>query len=207
MEGEGPGKGQSAVPEKAPPAAKSPNRRNLLRWGVVGLAVVVGLIAWLATRDSGGGSSEPAPSEAGAPRIVTVADLREAAATLGQPIYWAGPLPGKEMELMELAGGTGGVQVAYLPEGAEAGEGSAKKALTIGSYPLPDPNAALDGFAKQPEAVVFKGSGGRKVVVSKKVPTSAYFVSPDNSVQVEVYDPSSKRAIDLALSGKVQPAG
>lgn len=203
MEGEGPGKEQSAMPEKAAPAAKAPNRRKLLRWGIVALAVVVGVIAWLATRDNGGGSSEPAPAEA-ALRIVTVAELREAAATLGQPIYWAGPAAGKELELSELP--EGGVQVLYLPEGTEAGEGSVES-LTIGSYPLADPTAALEGFAKRPGSLVFHARGGRKVVVSKQSPTSAYFASPDNSIQVEVYDPSPKRAINLALSGRVQPAG
>lgn len=190
--------------EGGKPAKEPAKRRKLLRWGIVSLAVIVGVIAWLATRDNGGGSSEPATAEAGASRIVTVADLREAAATLGQPIYWAGPVAGTELELREL--GEEGVQVRYLAEGAEAGTGSVKS-LTIGSYPLPDPTAALNGFAKRSGAIVLHASDGRKVVTSKQAPASAYFASPENSVQVEVYDPSPKRAVNLALSGKVQPAG
>jgi hypothetical protein len=166
--------------------------------------VAVALVAWLATRDGSSDSSEPAPVEASAPRIVTPAELREAAATLGQSIYWAGAVAGTELELVEL--GEGGVQVLYQPEGTEAGEGSAK-ALTIGSYPLPNPTAALEGFAKRPDSVTRHAGDGREVATSEQSPTSVYFTSPDNSLQVEVYDPSPTRAMSLALSGRVQPVG
>lgn len=196
MEAGGPGRGP------AKPAPKQANRSRLLRIGVIAIAIVVALIAWLVTRDSGGGSSEPTTAEEAGPRIVTVDELREVAAKLGQPIYWAGPVKGRELELKEL--GEGGVQVLYLPEGTEAGGGSVKS-LTIGSYPLPDPTAALEGFAKRNGSVVFHASNGRKVVTSKQSPTSVYFASPENSVQVEVYDPSSKRALNLALSGQISP--
>jgi hypothetical protein len=181
------------------------DRRRLLRWAVVGLAVIVALIAWLATR-GGDGSSEPAPApEAAAARIVSPAQLREAAADLGQPVYWAGPIAGRKLELRDLGEG-GGVQVLYLPKGAEAGEGS-QKALTIGSYPLPDPAAAIGVFATRPGAIVRRGAGGREVVSSKGSPTSAYFASPEGSVQVEVYDPSPARAMRLARSARVRPVG
>jgi hypothetical protein len=204
-------KAEAKPAEKAKPAenkkagAKPADRRKLLRIGVIAIAIVVALVAWLATRDSGGGSSEPAKTAAeAAPRIVSVDELREVAVTLGQPIYWAGPVKGKELELKELS--EGGVQVLYLPEGTAAGEGS-PKSLTIGSYPLPDPEKALEGFAKRDGSSAQTASDGREVVASAESPTSVYFASPDNSVQVEVYDPSPQRAMSLALSGKVQPAG
>ena len=159
------------------------------------------MVAWLATRDSGS-SSESASSETAAPRIVDLAQLQEAAASLGQPIYWAGPVEGKELQLTELS--EGGVQVLYLPEGTEAGKASAKS-LTVGSYPLPDPTAALEGYAKRKGSHAFHSKDGREVVTSAESPTSAYFASPENAVQVEVYDPSPKQAIALALSKRVEP--
>jgi hypothetical protein len=197
---------------EAPPAgeARKPGGakldRRLLRGGVIAVAVAVALIAWLATRGSDESSPEPAPAaEASAPRIVTVDELREVAAKLGQPIYWAGPVAGKELELKELGEG-GGTQILYLPNGTEAGQGSAKS-LTIGSYPLPNPEKALEGFAERPGSSSRTASDGREVVSSATAPTSVYFTSPDNSVQVEVYDPSPQKAMSLALSGKVEPAG
>jgi hypothetical protein len=176
-------------------------RRKRLRWGVVGLAVLVALIAWIATRGGGESSSEPATAEPAPPRIVTEDELKEATLELRQPIYWVGPVPGSELVLRELERGA---QVTYLPEGAAADEDSTQ-ALTIGSYRLADPEEAVEGYAERRGSETRKGAGGTEVVVSEAVPTSVYFASPDNSVQVEVYDPSPKRARNLALSGKVKP--
>lgn len=175
----------------------------MLRWGVLGLAVLVALIAWLATRGGDESSTEPAPATAAAPRIVTEAELREAAAELGQPVFWAGPMAGRELELRELGEGRG-VQVVYLPEGTPVGQ-DLSASLTIGSYPLPDPGKAVEGYAGRPGSKTIEGAGGREVVTSEQAPGSAYFAAPDNSVQVEVYDPSSRRALTLAVSGQVKP--
>jgi hypothetical protein len=179
------------------------DRPWLLRGAVVGLALVVGFVAWLATGDDDEAAA-PAP-EAAEARIVSEADLAGLGADVGHPVYWAGPMPGTELEATELAE-QGGVQVRYLEEGAEAGSGDAGT-LTIGSYPLSDPAGAVDAVAEQPGAIVRTSGDGRKVVTSAELPTSVYFASPDNSVQVEVYDPSPARALRLALSPRVRPAG
>lgn len=180
------------------------DRRKLLRIGVVALAALVAVIAWAATRgDGGGGEESGAPAEAGS-RVVSEAELGEAAATLGQPVYWAGAQPGTELELTELGEG-GGTQVRYVPEGTKA-EGGSAALLTVGSYPLADPKAATEGFAERSGSIVRQAKDGTEVVSSEETPTSVYFASPDNSVQVEVYDPSPKRAMSIVLSGRVQPA-
>ena len=176
------------------------NRPRLLRGAVLGLALVVGVVAWLATRDDG---SAPAPEPEAKPRIVTTQELGNIAALSGHSVYWAGPMPGTTLEATESPDGS--VQVRYLEEGAEAGEQPAAF-LTVGTYPLPDPAAALKAFAKQPGSTT-RSRDGRKVATNAEKPTSVYFVSPDNTVQVEVYDPSPKRALSLALSGRVRPAG
>ena len=186
------------------PAAKPARHRNLLRGGVVALAIVVALIAWLATRDGGGDSPSPS-AEVTTPRIVSVDELREVAAEIGQPIYWAGSIAGKELELRGLGAG-GGVQVLYQPEGAEAGSGSAGSP-TIGSYPLADPEHALAGYAGRRGSEVRQTRDGSEVVSSRGSPNSVYLSSPDNSVQVEVYDPSPRRAMSIAVSGRVEPVG
>ena len=177
-------------------------QRLLLRSGLVGLAVVVAIVAWLATRGDGqGGDSGAAPAEPTV-GIVSPAGLAAASAKLGQPLYWAGPGPGTELELEELP--EGGARVIYLPAGEAAGADSAT-ALTIGSYPLADPEAALRDFAARPGAIVRHASDGTEVVSSREQPTSVYFVGSDKTVQVEVYDPSPRRAMRLALSGRVRP--
>lgn len=186
-------------PSSGPPTAVV-DPRYLLRGAVVAIAALTALIAWLAT-DDGGGSPKVQTAQPPPTRIVTATGLRQATATLGQPIYWAGPVAGREIELKELS--KGGVQVLYLPAGAEAGASS--DTLTVGSYPLADPAGALEAVATRRGAVVRHGRGGREVVTSERSPTNVYFASPDNSVQVEVYDPSPAQAMSLALSGRVQP--
>jgi hypothetical protein len=173
----------------------------LLRATVVGVALVVAVVAWLVSRDNAEPSSTAGTT--GEARIVSVAALRELAVVEGHPVYWAGPMPGAKLEALEYP--EGGVQVRYLKQGDEAGEGGGDF-LTIGSYPLGDPRAALASLAAEPGAIVRRSPDGRRVVASSGKPTSVYFASPDNSVQVEVYDPSPRRAMSLALAGKVQPA-
>jgi hypothetical protein len=196
---------ESTEPHAEADANRSPRPRSTrvaLRWGIVALAVLVALIAWLVTREHG--SSEPAPREAAPPRIVTPAELGEAEDDLAQPIYWVGPLPGKELELKDL--GETGVQVRYLPDGTGAGGGSAKS-LTIGSYPLPDPEAALQGYAQRPGSTTSRASDGSQVVTSSRSPSSAYLTDPGNEVQVEVYASSPQDVVNIARSGRLRPAG
>jgi hypothetical protein len=177
------------------------NRPWLLRGVVLALALVVGVVAWLATRDDG--SSAPALKAEAEPRTVVTHELGSIAAVSGHPVYWAGPIPGTSLEATESADGS--VQVRYLEEGAAAGEQPAAF-LTVGTYPLPDPAGALKAFTKQPGSIIHSRDG-RKVATNAEKPTSVYFVNPDNTVQVEVYDPSPRRALSLALSGQVRPAG
>lgn len=176
------------------------NRPRLLRGAVLALALAVGVVAWLATRNDG---NAPAPKPEAEPRIVTTQELGNIAALSGHSVYWAGPMPGTTLEATESADGS--VQVRYLEEEAEAGEQPAAF-LTVGTYPLPDPARALETFDEQPGSIT-RSRNGREVVSNTEKPASVYFADPDNTVQVEVYDPSPKRALSLALSGRVRPAG
>lgn len=176
--------------------------RLLLRAGVATLAAVVALVAWLVTQGDGESGDGSGASTEASSRIVSRAELAETAVKLGQPVYWAGAVPGTELELEEL--GEGGARVRYVPEGGEVEEGS-PAALTIGSYPLADPEAALQAFADRGESIVRHARDGSEVVSSEELPTSVYFVGSDKRVQVEVYDPSPRRAMRFALSGRVRP--
>jgi hypothetical protein len=174
----------------------------LLRSALASLAAVVAIVAWLATRNDDHGGEKGGAQAEPTVEMVSPAGLAAAGAKLGRPIYWAGSLPSTELELEELS--EGGARVIYLPAGEEAGADSTT-ALAIGSYPLADPEAALRGFAARPGAIVRHSKDGTEVVSSREQPTSVYFVGADKTVQVEVYDPSSRRAMRLALSGRVRP--
>jgi len=197
---------------KASPAGKPPTppteeskRRNVLglRIAIVAIAAIAVVLGVLI---AGGGDDEEEVVEEPATtssRIVSPAELRSIAAVSPTPIYWAGERPDTEIELTEESDGF--IYVRYLDEGAEVGQDQASF-LTIGNYPRQDPAGELAKVASRPGAVVRDGEDGLKVIGSRENPYSVYFASPDNTVQVEVYDPA-KGGADLVLSGEVEPAG
>lgn len=197
---------KAAKEKKAAPAnpSRAESNRRMLRIGIVALALLVGVIAWIAT-SGGDDESTPEPASAGVDaKIVSVEELEEIADAAGHQVYWAGPLPGKVLEASETPAGDS--QVRYLDEGTEAGEGGAA-VLTIGSYPLADAAKAFEGFAERKGSVSRRSPDGREVAFSLEKPTSVYFTGSDGEVQVEVYDPNYKRAMSLALSDQVRPVG
>lgn len=195
----------SAKQETVAGSAKAASNRRMLRIGIVALAILVGVIAWVATSGDDDGGSAEAPASGGVePAIVSAGELEELAEASGHSVYWAGTLPGKEIEASEDEAGN--FQIRYLDEGAEAGGGDAA-VLTIGSYPLADPAAAVEGFADRKTSRAHTAPDGREVAFSLEKPTSVYFAGADGDVQVEVYDPDPRRAMSLALSERVQPVG
>jgi hypothetical protein len=192
-------------PEKqAKKPAGDGERQKMLRGGVIALAVLVAVIAWVASRGDDGDSGESEAAGGFEAKIVDEAELEEIASSAGHAVYWIGPVSGLQLEASESQNGD--VQVRYLPKGTEAGSDSTL-ITTIGSYPLADAKKALEGFAGRPGAIVTESDEIDEIVSSREAPGSAYFASPDGSVQIEVYDPSPNRAMGLALSGKVKPVG
>ncbi len=140
------------------------------------------------------------PANTAAPRIVSPAQLSEFAAAAGRPVYWAGERPGTKLELRESGER---VYVRYLTAGAAAGD-PRPDFLTVATYPLPHALAALRANAKRTEAKLRRVPGGALAWIDPESPTSVYLAWPGAAPQVEVYDPSAKRALAIALSGAVE---
>jgi hypothetical protein len=188
-----------------------PQTRQRSRLGALRVALIV-LIALLAAAvalaliaggddDEGSGATEGDPAEA---RILSAAELQEIAAASDAPIYWAGERPGTELEFDEGAGER--VYVRYLTEGAEAAD-PRPAFLTIATYPLEDPADALRANARRTNTRVQRARGGALVWVNPDRPQSVYLAEPGSTHQVEVYDPLPRRALEVAISGEVQPVG
>jgi hypothetical protein len=174
-------------------------RRQEVRLGaVVALAVVAGVVVWLVARDNGGKSSSSSTSA----RAVSAQDLAALPPSVGHPVYWAGPRRGFTYELTQT--GDGRIYIRYLPAGVPTGSRQPKY-LAVGTYPLKNALGSVRGIAKRLRVRPTKLPGGGVAVQDTKHPSSVYFAFPGSDYEVEVYDPSPARALQLVLSGKITP--
>lgn len=135
--------------------------------------------------------------------VVDAGDLRALSASLERPIYWTGtPAPGSELELTQ--SGEGSVYVRYLTAGAEAGD-SRRTFTTVATYPVPSAFAVLSREARRATAIVRDLPNGGLALMDTRKPQSVYLAWPDSGYEVELFDPSPRRAMDLVLGGAVAP--
>lgn len=178
---------------------------------VVALAVAAGFAAWLlvSTRDNSSTVTPTTTVPAGitdtakpvGPVAVSQSKLSTLVGTLNHPIYWAGPRAGYTYELTETT--SGNVYVRYLPAGVNVGDKRASF-LIIATYPFPNAFAALKKVSKGKEIPL---SGGGIAAVDTSYPKSVHLAFPNADYQIEVYDPSPKRALRVAVSSDLQPIG
>jgi hypothetical protein len=142
-----------------------------------------------------GGAAASAPQ----PRAVSAGDLRALAASLGHPLYWAGPRSGDRYELTRTASGS--VFVRYLPAGAAVG--TSVPYLTVATYPFPGAYGALQALARQSGVRELKLSGGGIAVVDQRNPKSIHLAFPGSPYQVEVFAPSPRQALRVVTAGEV----
>jgi hypothetical protein len=133
--------------------------------------------------------------------VVNVERLRELAQSVGHPIYWAGHQPGADELTVDV---NGNVFIRYLPEGIPAGS-RRRTSLTVATYPFADAYGTLQAASRQAGATVGHTPDGGLVVSGRGKPRNAYIAYPDVDCQIEVYDPRSGRALELALSGAIAP--
>jgi hypothetical protein len=203
----------AAHPRKTPEPRARPLGRVVAVTAVIVAAVAAGI--WAVVHFTGDDSAPAvAPTSAAATTRTTTAAptassakatspaaLAALAKKLGHPIYWAGRKTGFTYELTRTS--KGGVYVRYLPAGVKPGV--RKPYLTVATYP------AANGYAKL--QVLAGGPGWSRLVAQRKAvafynasaPTSVYMAFPGTNVQVEIYDPSAKRAQALAESTSIVP--
>src|SRR2546423_2931997 len=176
-------------------------RRQEIRVGaVIAVALAIGVVVWLVAIR--GGSSKAKVTSI-APTAATPERIRAVAKDAGHPIYWAGPAANATYELTETSSGR--VYVRYLPQGIPVGTQSATYTI-VGTYPVPDAYKVLNGLARKGGESSFPAPRGGFAVYAKTSPTNIYLAYPDlKDVQIEVYDPSPKRARSLINSGRIAP--
>jgi hypothetical protein len=179
-------------PEPAPePVQVRAARSSRLAAGFAAAAVtaVVGVFL-LVGRDA-----ETRPIESGTPTPVTAAELAGFAEAREAPVYWAGDVDSRALELTATDAAS---FVRYL-------RGSAAESLTVATYPLADAYATASRRAGSDEMTSRRLGDGGLVVWSPAQPTSVYLAWRGTPALVEVYAPDAAEARAVALSGRVRP--
>src|SRR5919201_2839756 len=170
----------------------------LIAAGIV-LAGVLGLVIWLLVRGDGKTNRSRAPATA-----ASIQRLNKFASSVGHPIYWAGSQPSFTYELSQTKDGR--VYIRYLPRGVNVGNPNPNY-LTIGTYPQSHAFSTLRATARKQGMQTIQLDGGGLAFQYKSRPTSVYLAYPRSDYQIEVFDPSPARALQLVTSGQVKPVG
>jgi hypothetical protein len=165
------------------------------------LAVLIALVVWLLVRGGGDETSKPGRAPATA---ASIQRLNAFASTVGHPIYWVGSQPSFTYELSRTKDGR--VYIRYLPAGVKLGNPNPNY-LTVGTYPQPNAFATLKATAKKQGMRTLHLARGGLAFQYKNRPTSVYLAYPGSDFQIEVFDPSASRALQLVASGQVKPVG
>jgi hypothetical protein len=186
-------------------SASSAFRQPRFRLGaVIAIAVAAGLVAWLLLRDNGGSSNSKQTSATGSTvpgaTAFTAARLARLARTVQHPIFWLGPKRGFTYEVTQTTNGK--IYVRYLPAGVDVG--SNKPYLTVATYPFPGAYAAISKQANARGAVTAKLANSGLAVLDDGYPESVHLAYPGVDYQVEVYDPTPAKAMQLVSAEQVK---
>lgn len=168
---------------------------------IVASALALALLAGCG--GSGGSDSSSNSTEATSPstaEIVSPDSLRETASEAATPIYWAGEQDEAGLELSRPDKER--TYVRYLTGNAEAGDKRADF-LTVGTYAQPNAVASLRRQSKRSGGTLGHAPGNATVYYDRSNPQSVYIAYPNAPVEVEVFDPSFKRALQLVESGQI----
>jgi hypothetical protein len=169
-------------------------------FAVLGGLIAAVLIVWVAL-DSGDSKGDGGDTPGAEAEIVSVSSLRKAAAADETPVYWAGQTADSDLELSQPSADR--TYVRYLTEGTKAGD--PRPFLTVGSYSFEDPAGALRSRGSQPGGVLISTPGGGVAYFDREDPKSVYLAYPETEVEIEVFAPEFKEALQLVTDGRVVP--
>ena len=180
------------------------NRRTVF----IGGAVVVIVAAAIISFSVGGDDKDSAPANNGGTSASATAvpvntdGLKSAVTAVGGAgkVFWAGEEAGFTYVLRTETNGQASVR--YIPSGGDANaQGAVYRVL--GSYPIKGAFDVTKKAADSADSVLLTNSDGSIVVYNKNKTTNVYIAFPDVDVQIEIFDPTPGKALELATSGRI----
>jgi hypothetical protein len=165
-------------------------------------AMVTALLVFGATSLFSNNSSSSSQSTAGQ-MALTESELKSVVANLNSVVYWVGPLENAKYTLDVTDAGAAFVR--YLPNGEGAND-TAKNYLIVATYRV---NAAYDAIktaGNEQDGIGLLTSDGAAVYYNKNAATNVYLAYPGQDLQIEVFDPTPGKALQLVNTiGLVKP--
>lgn len=166
-------------------------------------AMVTALLVFGATSLFSNNSSNSPSQSATGQMALTEAELKSVVANLNSVVYWVGPLENARYTLDVTDAGAAFVR--YLPNGEGAND-TAKNYLIVATYRV---NAAYDAVktaGNEQDGIGLMTSEGAAVYYNKNAATNVYLAYPGQDLQIEVFDPTPGKALQLVnTTGLVKP--
>jgi hypothetical protein len=159
---------------------------------VVAIAAAVGLILWLALRNTSSGTG----------KAVSAADLQKLATSVGHPVFWLGQVDGDTNELTRRKDGT--IIVRYLPPGVSLG--AQGQYWSVATYPFPGAYAGIQRALRAGGATQIKLAHGGLAEYANTNPNNVHAAYRGYAYQVEVFAPGGQ-AVALVQAGKLTSFG
>lgn len=199
--------------------AAGSSRRNLIL-ALASVAVVSSLLTFAVTwaltssravsvtfvnpRASSAATANPAPTNSVAVNpttsgqvALTEMELRAAVKALGEPIYWAGPMPGALYTLNHLDSGQN--LVRYLPNGKGLADVQ-QSYRVIATYQAANAFQTMQTAGKLSTGVGITNPDGSLIYYAKATPTHVYLAYKGLAIQIEIFDPTPGAALKLATT-------
>ena len=183
------------------------NRQTAIIGGAVVVVVVAAIIAFTVGGDdkkSSNNGGDNAAQQSNVQIGLNADGLKTAVAAIGRPVYWAGAEPDYQYVLQTF--GNGQTTVRYIPKDGDPNNQEAVYRV-MGTYPI---KGAFDVTTKAGQAensALLTNSDGSIVVYNKSKTTNVYVAFPGVDVQIEIYDPTPGKALEIATSGRVVAVG
>jgi hypothetical protein len=178
---------------RAPTESRAlPNTIRFRTAAVIVIAVAVGLILWLALRNTGSGGA----------KAVSPAELQSLAASVGHPVFWLGQQDGDTNELTRRSDGS--IIVRYLPPGV--GIGAQGQYWSVATYPFPGALAGIQRALRGGGATRIKLAHGGLAEYANTNPNNVHAAYPGYAYQVEVFAPGGQAAA-LVQAGRLTSFG
>jgi hypothetical protein len=178
---------------RAPTESRAlPNTVRFRTAALVAIAVAVGLILWLALRNTSSGGG----------KAVSAADLQKLAAAVGHPVFWLGQQDGDTNELTRRSDGS--IIVRYLPPGV--GVGAQGQYWSVATYPFPGAFAGIQRALRAGGATRIKLAYGGLAEYLNTNPNNVHAAYPGYAYQVEVFAPGGQ-AVALVQAGRLTSFG